>query len=415
MTDRRIYLHKVATIDSDTFIGLKISQKSVDIFIPEFLPFSDINNKKSLKNDVFLLIKSINLIENKDQSKSKTDDNIFESNSFNFLSYVWIIRDYINNGYYKEFEKNYGYRNSGKINWKKTLNSNSDLLKNNIFRNLVYEYKSNVETTLTEAYKVCLYIALSRIGWLFNASEKNVNINNDALKKINFFASIIKKELKRTFVDSKKIRLKEMLKILLSTDSSKNIDECVYGTSNYFVVFEKMIDKVFGNVKNINDYYPRGLWHLEKENKIIMSTNLRPDTICSYENYYCIIDSKYYRFGTTFENKDLPNTTSIEKQIIYAEDLKINHSGNKVIYNIFIMPFDKNSKQAKHYFNREKMNDVEYIGYAYASWKNTNISDLNLNNKVFTFLIDLKYLMEMASLGKKLNFFEFFHEMDFIK
>lgn len=416
MNDRNINLHKVNSTNDDTFIGLKISQKSVDIFIPEFLSFSDLNDKKAFKHDIFLLINSIGLIKSREENKFATSDNIIENNTFNFLSYIWIIRDYINNGFYKEIEKKYSSHHNGKINWKKTLNGEVFFYGNNVFyKNLVSEYKSNIETTLTEAYKVCLYISLNRIGWLLNLSEMLINISFTSFNKIPFFISLIKKEIKRTFIDNKKIRLKEMLKILLSTNNGKNINECIYGTSNYFIVFEKMVDKVFGNVKNINDYYPKGIWFLENRNLKFSSTNLRPDTIATFDDCFCLIDSKYYRFGITFEKRDLPNTTSIEKQIVYAENLKKNHSNKKPIYNIFVMPFNKESNKAKKYFNRDVLENIEYIGYAFASWKNTNNRYLHNENKIFTFLIDLKYLMQLVNLGYKLNFIDSLYKIKVIE
>ena len=58
-----------------------------------------------------------------------------------------------------------------------------------------------------------------------------------------------------------------------------------------------MIDRMFGNVENISDYYPSATWHFVN-NVTKPASKLRPDTIMIMNNdenkYHYIIDAKYY-------------------------------------------------------------------------------------------------------------------------
>lgn len=64
-----------------------------------------------------------------------------------------------------------------------------------------------------------------------------------------------------------------------------------------------------------------------------------------YNNNIYVLDAKYYKYGATKNRFDLPESASINKQITYGEyidaqaDLK---NPDSVIYNAFLMPFDKN-------------------------------------------------------------------------
>ena len=48
----------------------------------------------------------------------------------------------------------------------------------------------------------------------------------------------IKDEMKRTFDDAKKMRLRHMLKVLSGIDDSKKVAEIVYGVDKYNYIYE---------------------------------------------------------------------------------------------------------------------------------------------------------------------------------
>lgn len=102
---------------------------------------------------------------------------------------------------------------------------------------------------------------------------------------------------------------------------------------------------------------------------------------CSIKKYSLI-----YRFGTTNEAADLPETTSIQKQITYGDYLKKNSNIKvKDIRNAFILPYNM-------YSNKFSTNDlIHYIGFSMAEWKeNTK----NKYESIYAFLIDMKHVIQ---------------------
>ena len=83
--------------------------------------------------------------------------------------------------------------------------------------------------------------------------------------------------------------------------------------------------------------------------------------------------------------KDLPETTSIQKQITYGEYIeKLKYEGIKDIRNAFILPYDKLNNKFGYF------NILEYIGYATSEWK-----DNDKNHEVIhAFLIDLSHVVK---------------------
>ena len=104
--------------------------------------------------------------------------------------------------------------------------------------------------------------------------------------------------------------------------------------------------------------------------------------MCPNNNNCYIIDAKYYQYGYNLNPQSLPETTSIQKQITYAEEIEKNFKGKtdtiiNNIYNIFILPYSSNAY-------------LDYIGYAFSSW---NDLEEKTYHKIYTFLVDLRSLV----------------------
>ena len=75
--------------------------------------------------------------------------------------------------------------------------------------------------------------------------------------------SILKNEYTKSFLDSKKELLINMIKMLeWLADENTSYDMFSTYDSKFQVVFENLINERFGNVKNIEEYYPFGYWHI---------------------------------------------------------------------------------------------------------------------------------------------------------
>lgn len=95
-------------------------------------------------------------------------------------------------------------------------------------------------------------------------------------------------------------------------DSDKNYR---YGTYRFEYVWEKMIDKVLG-IENKADYFPKTTWYVN-DNRY-NNASLEPDTIMLYGKDVYVLDAKYYKYGVTGKTWDLPEFTSINKQLHMA-------------------------------------------------------------------------------------------------
>ena len=152
-----------------------------------------------------------------------------------------------------------------------------------------------------------------------------------------------------------------------------------------------MIDSIFGNTKDMRDFNPTAKWQLVRNNyKETKSSDLRPDTIIvTDDGSVFILDSKFYRFGFTGDERDLPETTSIQKQITYGDYIKRNVTKVEVkaIYNAFLLPYDKQ----RDVFRSEE--DIQYIGFAKSTWKENRAG----HEIIHTFLIDLNHVVKSWS------------------
>ena len=112
-----------------------------------------------------------------------------------------------------------------------------------------------------------------------------------------------------------------------------------------------------------------------------------------YKNKYYVLDAKCYKYGRTGSQNDLPDSSSINKQITYAEYIaeqekytKIHGEGFKV-YNAFLMPFNSIGN------NWRTNGNLLRIGEAYGEWKSNKKS----YEKVQGILIDVKHLMKIST------------------
>ncbi len=411
--DKRIYLVRSTNEDNNAFVGVRIRNESIEFHYPESYDLSGVEDVSTIKDikafrrDMIDILHTISLAKTRSSSMQKTENGISSAKNFTFMSYLWIIRDYISNGIYRNTEKIYRNNAKGKINWKRTLSTQPIISNGNIiYNNLVVEVNNDCDTIITEAHRFCVYDSVRKTGWLFGINEKAFYVPSPTENLLKKYINTIKVELKKTFDDVKKLRLNHMLKVLSGVDDSKKVSEIVYGVDKYHYIYERMVDAIFGNVIDMKEYNPNASWFIMKSSdtyKEKEASHLRPDTIrfedapktCLFDNTTktaYILDAKFYRYGATCLEKDLPETTSIQKQITYAEHLmkywKDHKKGNvKFVHNAFVLPYNKNNNEFG------LANNLEYIGFSKANWTDKD------NNVVHAFLIDTKHLISSWSQG----------------
>lgn len=369
----------------DTFVGIKCTNGDISINFP--LGFEISRNDKDLRKDIIMLLSVLANNISRTDSEILGQARLYDLVQFPMQAYMYVVSDFIARGYYTELEINYKVAKKGKIDWSRTIKTQkSYICHDNIFY-LDYMTKSknhNENELITLIHEFCVYDSFCKIGWLFtNHVPKKASIKFN--KKL--FISVLKNKLTITFNDRNRQLLISMLAIVNCMGDTSASTNFQYGTYRFEYVWERMIDKVFG-ITYKSDFFPKTSWKLT--DVTYSNASLEPDTIMIYNNDIYVLDAKYYKFGVTNKPNDLPESTSINKQITYGEYIYYNKElkslyGDCKVFNAFILPYNSSNNK----FGSKK--EMISIGEAVSNWKNNDIE----YQRVIGILLDVKYLMSI--------------------
>lgn len=369
--------------DKDTFVGIQCLDGDIKINFP--LGFSlDSTSDSTLRKDILLLL---NVLRNftQQQFNSVPKSNFVTKNStFPLFAYLYILKDYVMRGYYKENIVEYHKSKTGKINWSRTIKTQRPYIQDlNVFYLDFITKKTvvNENELITLIHQYCVYKSFQMLGWLYT---NYLPVKPQLKFNQKLFINILKRKLANTFNDADKLLFKNLI-VIVNNENDYSIDNLSFsfGTNRFEYIWEKMIDKVYGET-NKTDYFPKTHWHIY--NNTSENAPLEPDTIMINDNNIFVLDAKYYKYGVTRRSFDLPGTSSISKQITYGEYIFKNKRSNSKtkVYNAFIMPYNS-SVQSE--------NRIQYIGTATSEWKNNDFD----YEKVLGILLDVKYLMQITN------------------
>ena len=319
---------------NDSFVGVKYNKGNIKIIFP--IGYDVPKDEEECRKSVINLFKTVSLAHEKKLDYEDGGDFSLDSEGLPVDSYMWVLSDYITNGLYSDNEKIYNQQQKGKINWKRTFKTKFFINKDNslVYLNPVVEQNTNIKNIITEIHSYCVDKSIDVIGPLYYGISK-LNFVKTNQKRLEYYIQLIDKEKLKTFDDRKKLLLYHMRRILLEQIDNGNNPIKNFGVRHYEHVWEYLINSLFGS-KDIEKYYPSSNYvFLNKD--IYTPSRLRPDTIFVEKNNFYIIDSKYYKYGITGLNKDLPGTDSIQKQVTYGEFINSNfiESFIKFIYKCF--------------------------------------------------------------------------------
>ena len=376
----------VSKSEYDEFVGLKFEDGRPKVTFPRGFRLSE--DETQTRKDIVRLLATIQRFSGKQEGLTT---NFLDGDvhlTFPILSYQYIIKDFLANGYYIERETQYIDGSRGKINWKRTVQKKQPAFNNG---NLVYldfvikTNKVNTNNMLTRIHEYCVRESFEKLGWLYLTNETLPPKSKIRFNK-RMFTSVLNDALNSTFNEHKRLLFTSMLNIVNSRQEDiDSVDKEAYGVDRFEYIWEKMIDHVFGE-DNKEKYFPHATWHIINGNSVVSSA-LEPDTIMLYDDNVYILDAKYYKYGVTRNPMHLPASSSIEKQIVYGEYVEANQSvtGDK-IYNAFVMPFDSGSVKEPYRF----------VSVGTADWKTYN--DMSANyDYVLGILMDTRYLIEQHS------------------
>lgn len=382
---------EVDIYSDDSFVGIRYKRNGIEVVFPMGYEIGE--DDDTVRRNILTLLYILSEFTEKAEADNKLQSQLNKS-GFPVFSYIYLIRDFLANGLYVEKENNYTTAKRGKINWGKTIKTQKAYPSQGSLVYLDYIVKNstiNQNELITLVHEACLYRCFERIGWLYT-SYKPPKPRLEFDKK--FFETIVIQGISKTYNDKKRALFGHMLNVIREESNEDLLEDFTYGTYRFEYVWEKMIDHMFGIIDK-DKYFPHSNWHILNGNK--ENSALEPDTIMIKDGIAYILDAKYYRYGVTNQPKHLPATSSISKQIIYAEYIEdkemTDNDGRKLkTYNAFILPFSKNGK----YFKTDR--NYKYIGYADADWKSHFDHDYE---HVEGILMDINYLMENCSRQKQ--------------
>lgn len=374
--------------DEDIFVGLKCDGDDISIHFP--LGFDISHDEKELRSDILLLLDTIRSTTSRKESEYVQGIKSYEQVSFPVQAYLEVIFDFYKRGYYKEIEVLYNVAKRGKINWNRTIKTQKAYIQDGNAYYLDFVTKNNSlqnDQMITLIHEYCVYESFDKIGWLFtNSMPQKPRI------KFNYkmFKGILMDKIAATFNDNNKMLFRNLLAIIDYTGAGFSTRKFQYGTYRFEYVWESLVDKVYG-ISGKEEFFPKTYWNIDKN--VVPNACLEPDTIMLCNNDVYVLDAKYYKYGATKRAVDLPESTSINKQITYGEyideqkSFRQKYGDNMKVYNAFLMPFNS---QSDKWMTEDK---VIRIGQAYGDWK----TNLKSYEKVQGIVVVIKYLMKLST------------------
>ena len=409
---------------SQKFVGLKYADDKLKIYFPvgyrnpaknKNLEEAEKENRKNVLNLIQILRSFGENTENLPLNQNLENEKNVE---FPVHAYLFIIQNFLQNGYFSRKESFYTKNGNGKISWGRTVKCIKPLVSEgqSVYLDFIKKKTSYIdEELISQIHKFCVYECFSKLGFLYtNFMPQKTSLKlNKAL-----FVSVIRKAAGETFNENTLLLFKNMIDVLNFLDSNCEKKDFVYGTENFHYIWELLVDEVFGEADK-EKFYPKVYWKIKKENGNFESAfnfgndekrnSLRPDTIMIQNRgkpgqKIFVLDSKYYRYGVTKIKSHLPSSESIVKQFAYAKYIE-NKNGSipkdvkaqineDSIFNVFIMPADLADEKCK-------MKNIGFASADFVFWENEDKSEKSWH-KIHGILLDTKFLMQNHAKNDKL-------------
>ena len=381
---------------SNDFVGIKFKDGIPTISFPYGYDLLNYEKTSNERKNITKLLKLLSY----SRSYIKNNNIIHEGGDFikgyPLFDHLWLIQDYLVNGIYTTLEKEHSTYSNGKVNWKRTIDGPFIISKRGpIYIQLIYDKYVANDSLITRLHEYCLQEAYKITSWYFGNIE--LPRNTKQIKNSNKEIAYLKNVLKKTFNDRNKLLIKTMINIIKNSDTVADAKKTYeFGTYNFEITWEFLVNRLFGNT-DASRFYPGASYNILNQ-VVSAKSKLRPDTILILDEAY-VIDAKYYRFGITGSNDELPPTSDIYKQIVYGE--YVSGIASKLYeiddtYNVFVLPYNMNEDLFKL---GVKDKSIFKIGYAETMW--SRLLANSIHSKILVVLLDSK--AAISWLNKKIK------------
>lgn len=386
----REHCHVNKNDDGDRFVGVKADSDNAMIYFPlgYELPAQDDELRRDIKN-LFQVLATFT--DKTDRVLEMDKFTAPQSVDFPIQAYLNVINYYLdhNGAYYTETEATYKVDTRGKTDWNRTIKTQTPMIqgKSLLYLNQVVRVSTPDNTRLiTRIHKFCVYESFERIGWLYTTNKPE---QPDIAFEKNMFVATLRAKLGSTNNDNDKTLFRSMIAMIEFRDSQTIDKQFYFGTDKFETVWEKLIDRFFGET-NKEDYFPHAQWtERYGKNKGKPASALEPDSIMIYNGKYYVLDAKYYRYGRfpEFGINALPQSSDINKQITYGQFVKNRKAGDAPVFNAFLMPYNKEN----NWFNIN--GTYGNVAEATGDWL-TDPTDPQTYERIQGVVIDTRYLLK---------------------
>lgn len=381
------HCHVNTNEEGDRFVGIRADSGHAMVCFP--LGYELPETDAQIRTDIRHLIQVLSEFTAKEDRllalrSFKTPQRV----EFPINAYQNVIEYYFSIGgrYYVEADPVYKAGAAGKQDWPRTIRNQVPLVqqRGGVSSFIYTEFtvraaKPNDTKQITQINRFCVYEAFKKLGWLYASYMPEQPGTHPDIKTS---VAILNGSLGTTNDDRKRMLFQSMKDMLEYMDEETSERGFYFGTDEFEHVWEKLIDRAFGE-KDKEKYFPRTRWLLDygrnKEKRPLL-----PDTVMVYNDKIYVLDAKYYRYGQTGNPDDLPNGASINKQITYGEYIEHVHGvDSDSLFNAFIMPYNK----AKNFFGLS--DTVGSIGEAVGDWRSSRKN----YERIQGIVMDTRYLM----------------------
>lgn len=379
--------HVNSNEDGDRFVGVKADSDKAMVYFPIGYQLPETNQE--IRTDIKHLIQVLSEFTSKqDRVLALNKFAAPQTVDFPINAYRAVMEFYFSLGgkYYVETDPVFRTSPKGNQHWPRTFKNQTPLVQqSNGVSSLIYtdftvrSSTPNDNKVITQINKYCVYEAFQKLGWLYvSYLPEKPGTYPDVKTSIQ----IVRGKLANTNDDRKRNLFQGMLDMLEYMDEKTSEHTFYFGTDDFDHVWEKIIDRAFGE-RNKDKYFPRTRWLLDKKNSKEKHP-LMPDSIMIYNHKYYVLDAKCYRFGWTGVPDHLPNASSISKQITYGEYLEQYHGiADDILFNAFIIPYN----MQKNPFGLTE--PFGTIGEAVSDWK----TNLKYYHRIQGVVVDTRYMM----------------------
>lgn len=262
---------------------------------------------------------------------------------------LFLLEDYLENGYYSKIIDSKELNGLGEIDWEETILYKEPIIFD---KSVVYiDYISNGQdishaSLITLIHQFVLNYFYTLYGDWIDFPPELMVLNGDFdienLGPDDFLLAELQKELALTFKDREIRVLKSLISTLEKVFSQDDFHTEIYGTKKFHVVWETVCGYIFNNrVHMFKQHIPKPLWQDMNSNPLYHTASLRPDIVTlksiNSSSHLFILDAKYYRIQfTTDKLIGAPSLEDLTKQILY--ELSLKKTSHEFIVNALLFP-----------------------------------------------------------------------------